>query len=70
MKTAHEVSSLISYLSTQRTIIISKHLSTRLLILQCMSSVGRVWCHGQECNLSHSGMQLKDPVYKNLCTFT
>ena len=83
MKTAQEVSSLISYLSTQRTIIISEHLSARLLILQCMSSVGRVWCHAsgmqfvtvrntichtQECNLSHSGMQLKDPVYKNLCT--
>ena len=35
------------------TYIIAECLSMRLLILQCMFLVGGVWCHAQECNLSH-----------------
>ena len=30
-----------------------------------MSRFRNAICHGQECNLSHSEMQLKDPVHKN-----
>ena len=31
-------------------LLIAKRLSMRLLILQCIFSVGGVWCHTQECN--------------------
>ena len=47
--------------------VVAERLSVRLLILQCVFSVGGVWCHAsgmqfvmlQECNLSRSGTQLK-----------
>ena len=60
--------------TTSHVCIIAERLSARLLILQCMFSVGGVWCHAsgiqfvtlwnaichaQECNLSHSGMHQK-----------
>ena len=60
-------------------IIIAERLSARLLILQCVFSVGGVWCHASGMqlkvwlvhkHLSHLGMQLKHPVYKKLCTLT
>ena len=64
--------------------VVAERLSAKLLILQCVFSVGGVWCHAQECNLSRSGtqlkvwfvrkhpsrfgMQLKHPVYKKSYT--
>ena len=57
--------------------IIAERLSARLLILQCVFSVGGVWCHASGMQLkvwlvrkhpSRLGMQLKHPVYKKLCT--
>ena len=73
-------------------LLIAERLSAKSLILQCVFSVGGVWCpasgmqfvilrnaichtSGMQLkvwlvrkHLSRLGMQLKDPVYKNLCT--
>ena len=45
-------------------LLIAEHLCMRLLILQSMFSVGRVWPQLP----SRLGMQLKDPAYKKLCS--
>ena len=59
--------------------IIAERLSARLLILQCVFSVGGVWCHASGMQLkewlvrkhpSHLEMQLKHPVYNKVCTLT
>ena len=63
-------------------LLIAWCLSTRLLILQSVFSVGGVWPltsipHRMQLSVwlvhkhsSYLGMHLKDPVYKNLCTLT
>ena len=62
-------------ISVAISVLIAERLSARLLILQCVFSVGGVWCHASEMQLkvwlvrkhpSHLGMQLKDPVNKSL----
>ena len=59
--------------------MIAERLSAKLLTLQCVFSVGGVWCHGSGMQLkvwlvhkhpSYLRIQLKDPVNKNLCTLT
>ena len=64
---------------TWQGLLVAECLSARLLILQCVFSVGGVWCHASGMQLKvwvvrkypfRLGMQLKHPVYKKLYTHT